>query len=121
MQSQLRSLQQKAQDAQLSAQTQGRGELLSGVGDFVGLFSSGRKTTVGLSRMASRRSKASASSARAAKAQARAQEKYAEVASEISSMYEALQRKGAEVEAIDVHLEKDDIRVVDASVIWLGV
>ncbi len=128
VQSQVRALQQKAQDARLSAETQGRHELLSGVGDFVGLFSSGRKTTAGLSRMASRRSKASASSARAAKAQQRAQEKHAEVAeleneltSEVTSMYEALQRKGAELEAIDVHLEKDDIRVVDASVIWLGV
>ncbi|MEZ4221716.1 MAG: DUF87 domain-containing protein [Polyangiaceae bacterium] len=125
---QLATLQQKARDAQFLAETQGRDELISGVGDFVGLFSSGRKTSAGLSRMASRRNKANAASAKAAQADERARAKHVEVAQlenelagELSGIYQALQQQAAQIEAIDVHLEKDDIRLVEANVIWLPV
>ncbi len=105
-----------------------RNEVLEGVGDLLGGLLGGRRSTRSVSRAGRRRGQTRSTEARMRAAEDKLEDKLAEIQDaeqalydEVAEINDAWEEKAADLETIEVGLEKQDITVEGPTLVWLPV
>jgi hypothetical protein len=103
-------------------------ELLSGAGDIIGVLFGGRRRTNPLGQAARRRTASSQARSRADDARAaldddraELEELRADLEEEIADLEEEFRAKADSIEAIEIPLEKTDVRVAELKLVWIPI
>jgi chromosome segregation ATPase len=128
LQDQISSADVRVTELQVDVSTRTQTEVMSGVGDLLGGLLKGRVGSRTLSRAASRRAASKKAQARLATARQKADAKRRDLVElegelqdeliSIQSEYDAL---AASIETLEIGLEKNDIRVAEARLVWVPV
>ncbi len=131
----LRRLRDQAADAErrldeLRVDVSGRrrNEVLEGVGDLLGGLLGGRRSSRSMSRATRRRGQTRSTEARLRTAEDKLGDKLAAIQDAEQALYDEVaaindewEDKAAEIEAVEIGLEKQDIDVTDVVLVWLPV
>ncbi len=105
-----------------------RNEVLEGVGDLLGGLLGGRRSTRSFGRASRRRSQTRSTEARLRAAEDKVEDKLAEIQDaeqalydEVAEINDSWEEKAADLETIEVGLEKQDITVEGLTLVWLPV
>ena len=128
LQDQISSADARVMELQVDVSTRTQTEVMSGVGDLLGGLLKGRMGSRTLSRAASRRAASKKAQARLTTARQKADAKRRDLIElerdlqdeliSIQSEYDAL---AASIETLEIGLEKNDIRVAEAKLVWVPV
>lgn len=118
---------QRVEDARLDLDTRRQEEVLSGAGTLIGVLM-GRKRTSAMSTAASKRSMTRRAEQRVASAEQRVSKEETDVerleddmAEAIAEIAERWEAKAAQVETIEIGLEKTDIHVEPPVLVWIPI
>jgi len=118
----------KVEQADLDSSTRRTEEMASGVGTLIGVLLGGRRSTGSLGTIASKRSMTRKAQQRRAGAEARLtgkvedlEELEDDLAEELADIKAEWDAKAAEIEALDIPLEKGDVAVDEVAVVWIPV
>ncbi|HSQ37414.1 MAG TPA: DUF87 domain-containing protein [Acidimicrobiia bacterium] len=118
----------KVEQADLDSSTRRTEEMASGVGALIGVLLGGRRSTGSLGTIASKRSMTKKAQQRRAGAEARLtgkvedlEELEDDLAEELTDIKAEWDAKAAEIEALDIPLEKGDVAVDEVAVVWIPV
>ena len=125
---QMATAQTRYQEADAVAAAKSQESVLGTAGDLLGAFLGGKSGSTALNKAASRRTATARAQAKAESEAARYHAKAAELdeleqelADEVNEIVSRHEDLVAEVETMDVSLEKTDIRVVDLKLVWVPV
>ncbi|MGI9200174.1 MAG: helicase HerA domain-containing protein [Woeseiaceae bacterium] len=128
LQDQISSADARVQQLEVDASTRTQSEVMSGVGDLLGALLKGRVGSSTLNKAASRRAASKKAQARLKIAREKASTKQRDLLEleqelqgeliDIETEYDAL---ADSVEALEIGLEKSDIRVAEAKLLWVPV
>jgi hypothetical protein len=128
LQDQISSADARVRELKVDASSRTRSEVMSGVGDLLGAFLKGRFTSTTLSKAASRRAASKKASIRLDTAEDKLsakQQDLVELEQELEdaliSIQEEYDAMAAERETLEIGLEKMDIRVAEAKLVWVPV
>ena len=126
VQDQLRAAERRIQELDVDVQSRKQQELLAGAGDLLGAFLGGRRRSRSLSGVASRRSQTRRTQERLETAQDKLADKASDLedleiqlAEDLNEIVAKWDQAAAEVETLDVGLEKTDIRVEEVALVWV--
>jgi hypothetical protein len=115
-------------EADAVAAAKSQESILGTAGDLLGAFLGGKSGSTALNKAAGRRTATAKATAKAVTAQAKYQERVAELdeleqdlAEEISAITSSYQELATEIETLEIPLEKTDIRVVDVKLVWVPI
>jgi len=118
----------KVEQAQLDSESRRTEEVASGMGSLIGVLLGGRRSTGSLGTIASKRSMTRKAQQRRAGAAARLTDKIEDLealendlADELGEINATWANKAAEIEAVDIPLEKGDVTVDEVAVVWIPV
>jgi hypothetical protein len=116
---------QRVRELEVDVSARRQQEMVSGAGELLGMFMSGRRRTSSLSRMASRRSQSRRTAERLRTAEERLASETADVeriedelATELEDIWERWQEAVWQVEQVEVSLKKKDIAVEEVLLFW---
>lgn len=125
---QMATAQTRYQEADAVAAAKSQESVLGTAGDLLGAFLGGKSGSTALNKAASRRTATARAQAKAESEAARYHAKAAELneleqelADEVNEIVSRHEDLVAEVETVDVSLERTDIRVVDLKLVWVPV
>ncbi len=125
---QLRSAENRVRELETDVSGRRQEELMKGAGDLIGVFLGGRRRSSGLSRAASRRNQTRKTQERLRSAQDRVAaklEQLDELEDDLARDFEEISAKwaaaAAEIEPVEIGLEKSDIHVAELSLLWVPV
>ena len=125
---QISSADARVAELQVDASTRAQTELMSGVGDLLGGLLKGRVSSRTLGRAASRRAASKKAQARLATARQKADAKRSDLIElerdlqdELISIQTEHDALAAAIEPLEIGLEKTDIRVAEAKLVWVPV
>ena len=128
LQDQISSADARVVELQVDASTRTQTEVMSGVGDLLGGLLKGRVSSRALSRAASRRAASKKAQARLATARQKADAKrrdLIELERDLENDLISIQREydalAASIETLQIGLEKTDIQVAEAKLVWVPV
>ena len=128
LQDQISSADARVAELQVDASTRAQTEVMSGVGDLLGGLLRGRMSSRTLNRAASRRAASKKAQARLATARQKADAKRRDLIElerdlqdELISIQTEHDALAASIEPLEIGLEKTDIRVADAKLVWVPV
>jgi len=128
VQDQISSADARVRELQVDASTRTRTEVMSGVGDLLGAILGGRMRSSTLSKAASRRAASQKARVRLSTAEEKLSAKQQDLADLERELQEALvdiqtkhEAMAASIETVEIGLEKSDIRVTDAKLVWIPV
>lgn len=128
LQDQISSADARVSELEVDVSARTQTELLSGVGDILGGLLQGRMNSRALGRVASRRAASKKAQARLATARQKADAKRQdlidlerELESELISIEREFDALARDVETLTVGLEKNDIQVAEARLVWVPV
>ena len=128
LQDQISSADARVTELQVDVSTRTQTEVMSGVGDLLGGLLKGRVGSRTLSRAASRRAASKKAQARLATARQKADAKRrdlieleGELQDELISIQSEYDALAASIETLEIGLEKNDIRVAEARLVWVPV
>jgi hypothetical protein len=128
LQDQISSADARVSELEVDASTRTQSELMSGVGDLLGAFLKGRLGSSTLSKAASRRAASKKAKARLKTAEQKLstrQQDLVELEQELEdaliSIREEHDTMAAAKETLEIGLEKTDIRVAEAKLVWVAV
>ncbi len=126
VQDQLRAAERRVQELDVDVQSRKQQELVSGAGDLLGAFLGGRRRSSSLKGVASRRSQTKRTQERLTTAQDKVADKVADLddledqlAEDLDEIVTKWNDVAAEIETVDVGLEKTDIRVEEVALVWV--
>ncbi|MEE9298553.1 MAG: DUF87 domain-containing protein [Acidimicrobiia bacterium] len=116
---------EKVEDARLNVETRKQEELVSGAGTVLGILL-GRRSTRSMSTTASKRSMTRKAERRLKSARRKVgdeaedlEELEADLAEDVAEITEEWEEKAADIDAIEIGLEKTDVAVGDLVLVWL--
>ena len=125
---QISSADARVTELQVDVSTRTQTEVMSGVGDLLGGLLKGRMSSRTLSKAASRRAASKKAQARLATAKQKADAKRRalielerDLQDELISIQQDYDALAAAIEPLEIGLEKTDIRVADAKLVWVPV
>jgi hypothetical protein len=128
LQDQLSSADARVTELQVDVSTRTQTEVMSGVGDLLGGLLKGRVGSRTLSRAATRRAASKKAAARLATAQQKADAKRRDLIelerdleNELISIQKEYDALAASIEPLEIGLEKTDIQVAEAKLVWVPV
>jgi hypothetical protein len=128
VQDQISSADARVTELQVDVSTRTQTEVMSGVGDLLGGLLRGRVSSRTLGRAASRRAASKKAQARLATAKQKADAKRKDLIElerdlqdELISIQEEYDALAASIEPLEIGLEKTDIRVAEAKLVWVPV
>jgi hypothetical protein len=128
LQDQISSADARVTELKVDASTRTQTEVMSGVGDLLGAFLKGRMGSRTLSKAASRRAASKKAQARLATARQKADAKRRDLIElerdlqdELISIQKEYDALAASLEKLEIGLEKNDIRVAEAKLVWVPV
>jgi hypothetical protein len=128
LQDQISSADARVRELETDASSRTQSEVLSGIGDLVGAVLSGRFGSSTLSKVASRRAASAKASARLETAEEKLSQKQQDLVELEHELEAALQAIHADHEAmassretLEIGLEKTDVRVAEARLVWVPV
>jgi hypothetical protein len=128
VQDQISSADARVTELQVDVSTRTQTEVMSGVGDLLGGLLRGRVSSRTLGRAASRRAASNKAQARLATAKQKADAKRndlieleRDLQDELISIQEEYDALAASIEPLEIGLEKTDIRVAEAKLVWVPV
>jgi hypothetical protein len=128
VQDQISSADARVTELQVDISTRTQTEVMSGVGDLLGGLLRGRVSSRTLGRAASRRAASKKAQARLATAKQKADAKRKDLIElerdlqdELISIQEEYDALAASIEPLEIGLEKTDIRVAEAKLVWVPV
>jgi len=118
----------KVEQAELDSSSRRTEEVASGVGTLIGVLLGGRRSTGSLGTIASKRSMTQKAQQRRAGAEARLTDRIEDLeeledglAEELAEIKAGWDAKAAEIEALEVPLEKGDVAIDEVAVVWVPV
>jgi hypothetical protein len=128
LQDQISSADARVTELQVDASTRTQTEVMSGVGDLLGAFLKGRVGSRTLSKAATRRAASKKAQVRLATAKGKANAKRRDLVElerdlekELISINKEYDTRAAAIENLEIGLEKNDIRVAEAKLVWVPV
>jgi hypothetical protein len=128
LQDQISTADARVRELEVDASSRAKSEVMSGIGDFLGAFMKGRLASSTLSKAASRRAASKKAKARVVTAEVRLSAKQQDLVEleqvledAVISTQEEYDAMAAEIETLEIGLEKTDIRVAEAKLVWVPV
>jgi hypothetical protein len=128
LQDQISSADARVRELEVDASSRTQSEVVSGIGDFLGAFLKGRLGSTTLSKAASRRAASKKAKARVETAEVKLnakQQDLVELEQELEdamiSIQEEYDAMAASMDTLEIGLEKTDIRVAEAKLVWVPV
>lgn len=128
LQDQISSADARVKELEVDASSRTQGEVMSGIGDLLGAFLKGRLNSSTLSKAASRRTASKKAKARVETAEVNLnakQQDLVELEQELEDALISIQEQhdaiAAVMETLQIGLEKMDIRVAEAKLVWVPV
>jgi len=128
LQDQISSADARVRELQVDASTRTQSEVMSGIGDFLGAFLKGRLNSSTLSKATSRRTATKKAKARVETAEVKLSAKQQDLVELEQVLEDAListqeehDALAAAMETLEIGLEKTDIRVAEAKLVWVPV
>ncbi len=128
LQDQISTADARVKELEVDASARTQSEVLSGIGDLLGAFLKGRLGSTTLSKATSRRTASRKAKARLETAEAKASAKQRDLVELENELEEALvsiqeehDAMAATTETLEIGLEKTDIRVAEAKLVWVPV
>ena len=128
LQDQISTADARVKELEVDASARTQSEVMSGIGDLLGAFLKGRLGSTTLSKASSRRTASRKAKARLETAEAKAnarQRDLVELENELEEALVSIQEEydamAATTETLEIGLEKTDIRVAEAKLVWVPV
>jgi len=128
LQDQISTADARVKELEVDASSRTKSEVVSGIGDFLGAFLKGRLGSTTLSKAASRRAASKKAKARVVTAEVKLSSKQQDLVEleqvledAVISTQEEYDAMAAAMEALEIGLEKTDIRVAEAKLVWVPV
>ena len=128
LQGQIEDARFKVEQAELDSSSRRTEEVASGVGSLIGVLLGGRRSTGSLGTIASKRSMTRKAQQRRAGAEARLTDKIEDLeeleddlAEELAGIKAEWDARAAEIEVLQIPLEKGDVAVDEVAVVWIPV
>ena len=128
LQDQISSADMRVRELEIDASSRTKTEVISGIGDLLGSFLKGRVTSTTMSKAASRRAASKRAKARLATAEMKLSDKQQDLVEleqqledELINIKDQHDAMAADMEPLEIGLEKTDIRVAEAKLVWVPV
>ena len=122
---QLASAERRAEELEVDLQGSRQKEIIDGAGSVINILL-GRRSTRSVTGSARNRSATRSKEARLRTAQAKADDKYAELqeleadlVEELEEINDRWEEKGEQIDQVEVGLEKSDIQIIETALVWL--